>query len=329
MDIQYLLWLQTLRQSSSFPLTEVFTLISHLVYFPLWVLGFIFLYWRVDKRAGLWLLLSAASVELTKVTLKLGFAVPRPFLQHSSLQPANRPTSYSFPSGHSMWSVVEYVGWGLWFALEERAKAVSGKAASVLSKRWPVALGLGLTLLTAFSRNLLGLHTLQDVLAGLALGALLLAGAYKLVNWLWLEESKTETGNREELLLLAGSLLGCLIGYFITHKSYPQGVITRSMASEPEQSIAEAFIAIGLFVGLVWGWYLDRRFIHHTCPPHCGWKESLWGIAGIVGLLVYGLYAYVLLPMFLMQREGMFLVGVTLALWVVVFYPWLLKRFKL
>lgn len=328
MDIQYLLWLQALRQSSFLPLTEIFTMISNLVYFPLWVMGFIFLYWRVDKRAGLWLLLSAASVELLKVTLKLGFAVHRPFLKEVGLQPANRPQSYSFPSGHSMWAVVEYVGWGLWFALKHRVKA--DKVDPILLKCWPVALGMALSLLTAFSRTILGVHTPQDVLAGLILGGMVLAGAYRLVDWTGPEASgDSEAGNRDELLLLAGTLLCCLIGYFITHKVYPQDMLGRRLLTDPEQSIGEAFIAIGLFVGLVWGWYLDKRFIHHTCPVHCGWKESLWGIVGLVVLAVYGIYAYVLLPMFLMQREGMFLVGVTLALWVMVIYPCFLKRFEL
>ena len=308
MDIEFLLWLQALRQSSGMHWEQAAKLISNLIYCPLWVAGFILVYWRIDKRSGLWLLLSAVSVDLARAILKLIFAVPRPFVLDSRLQPVIKPQNFSFPSGHALWSVAEYGGWAMY-----------------LRKRFPwlVYLAGMLMLLTGLSRTVLGVHTPQDILAGFIIGSLILVGTYKLVVWL-----QEHTG-WDGLLVLAGTALCLVLGWYVSMKSYPVDMETGKLLLHPKNGIAEAWGTIGFMVGLLWSWYIDRKWLKFSCPLSCGWKEWLWGLVGLVFCSGYALYAIVILPLLLERAQGRFAAGLTIALLVLVGYPWFLKRFKL
>lgn len=270
-------------------------------------MGFIFLYWRVDKKAGLWLMGSMLLVDLARAVIKLGLAVPRPFLLDNRLLPAKKPESFAFPSGHAAWAMLEYGGWALW-----------------LKRRWLFMVAGLLILLTGLSRNLLGVHTPQDVMAGFVVSALLMWLVYKLVNWL--ETHK----NKDEMLLLLGLLLCLLAAYYITHKSYPSELLLKPKNLHSlEKNIAESFATIGMVTGLVISWYVDRKWLQYTCPAHCGLKESFWGIVGLLLCIVYGFYAVALLPFIFTACTGYFLVGFTIALMVMLFWPWILQKFKI
>lgn len=307
MDIDYLLWLQGWRQSSALPMAEFFSLVSNLIYFPLWVMGFIFLYWRIDKKAGIWILGSLVSVELARAAVKLGFAVQRPFILDTRLVPVKLEKGFSFPSGHAAWAVLEYGCWALWFR-----------------KLWLWAVAIGLILLTGFSRNVLGVHTPQDVLVGYGISALMILAVYKLNDKL---EQKLDW---DELVLGAGLLLCVAVAYYISNKAYPADIIlNHRLFNSAESNVDQAFASIGLMVGFVISWYVDRKWLQYTCPVRCGWKESFWGIVGLLVCAVYGFYATALLPFIFTAREGYFWVGFTFVLMVMLFWPWLFKRFNL
>lgn len=123
---------------------------------PLFVLAAVLLIWRRHRREALFLsVASGGSVALNQV-LKLVFQRPRPQLDWAQVQP-----EYSFPSGHSMNSLVFYMAlalivWALW---SRRAGLVASAAALVL------ALFIGM------SRIYLGYHYLTDVVGGYLAGA--------------------------------------------------------------------------------------------------------------------------------------------------------------
>ncbi len=152
MDIEYLLFLQRFRESindSLTPFMEGISLfaVTYLIMIP------VFVYWVVSKRKGLYTLVSYYLCCGFNAIVKLTVCAYRPWIRDARVHPAGdaitTATGYSFPSGHTVTAGPIYGG------------------LAVVSWSWKkfvsVILGIFL-LLTAFSRNYLGVHTPQDVL---------------------------------------------------------------------------------------------------------------------------------------------------------------------
>jgi undecaprenyl-diphosphatase len=110
---------------------------------------------------GTWLAAVGGSAVLAQL-LKGLFARPRPFFEH----PLLIETSYSFPSGHAMESLVVY-GMLAYFAV---------LALKTWRARTAVVFGAALlVLLIGLSRMYLGVHYFSDVVAGYAAGGVWLS----------------------------------------------------------------------------------------------------------------------------------------------------------
>jgi len=110
---------------------------------------------------GTWIAAVGGSVVLDRLLKEL-FARPRPFFEH----PLLLETSYSFPSGHAMESLVVY-GMLAYFAV---------LALESWRARTAVVFGaVLLVLLIGFSRMYLGVHYFSDVVAGYAAGGVWLS----------------------------------------------------------------------------------------------------------------------------------------------------------
>jgi membrane-associated phospholipid phosphatase len=111
---------------------------------------------------GTWIAAVGGSVVLDRLLKEL-FARPRPFFEH----PLLLETSYSFPSGHAMESLVVY-GVLAYFAVLALVRSWRARTAVVFG----AAL---LVLLIGFSRLYLGVHYFSDVVAGYAAGGVWLS----------------------------------------------------------------------------------------------------------------------------------------------------------
>lgn len=123
------------------------------------VLGLLIAVWRPSTAAAVWQMAIAIFVasQLTDHVIKPAVARDRPFRAVMDVRVIDeRPTTYSFPSGHA-------------------ATAFAG--AYGLSRAWPRTRQVfwGLAALIAFSRIYVGVHYPTDVLAGAMLGT---ASAY-------------------------------------------------------------------------------------------------------------------------------------------------------
>lgn len=149
-----------LRETSPPAVTEAFALVTVLGGVPFLAVLLAVLYIGWDREAVATVVGYGLVAAAVTIALKAGFALPRP---PASVRAAPvDPNSYGFPSGHAVASTVVYGG-----LLLVRDRVRESRVAV------PV---VALIALVGFSRVVVGVHYLGDVLAGHAVGLVILAG---------------------------------------------------------------------------------------------------------------------------------------------------------
>ena len=242
--MDYLIWLQNLRGVWS-GAEKFFTLFTDgCVAVAMVLIAIIF--WCIDKRTGKFLLLIYTFSRLLTVFLKNTFCVYRPFVLDSNIHPVksamlNAADSYSFPSGHTNMATATYGG---------MAYAYGNKFPPI------VIFCAAIILLAAFTRNLLGVHTLQDVLTAIISTALVIVFVGKLMTWL---EGDTR---RESFITVCGIILALIATAYFMLKSYPVDYINGKLIVDPAVAIGDAIGGVGCFVGVLIGFEMERRFVN-------------------------------------------------------------------
>ena len=232
MDINYLLWLQNFRNSINdawTPFMEWVSMFSttYLILIP------VFLYWNWDKRKSLYTLVSYYLCCGFNAIVKLTVCAYRPWIRDARVHPAGdaitTATGYSFPSGHTVTAGPIYGG------------------LAVVSWSWKkfvsVILGIFL-LLTAFSRNYLGVHTPQDVFVGICESVFWLIIVAKIFTYL------DEHPEKENLLLLICFIVGWLGIAYITFKPYPMDYVDGKLLVDPQKMMNDGYGDICLLISL-------------------------------------------------------------------------------
>jgi Membrane-associated phospholipid phosphatase len=142
-----------------------------MVVLPLLVVALVLLVWRRHRVEALFLLIAMVGSVVINESLKLVFHRPRPQLSWAQVQP-----EYSFPSGHSMNSLVFYAALALIVAV------LWGRRAGLAS----LVLAIALALLIGTSRIYLGYHYFTDVVGGFLAGA----------AWLFIEIGRASSRER-------------------------------------------------------------------------------------------------------------------------------------
>ena len=207
------------------------------------ILGF--LYWSYDKRMGKRVGLSVLVALVWNPMIKNIALRRRPYFDNEGIEILRvvepdadiydiSAQGYSFPSGHS-----------------SNAASLYGSVAACAKKKWLTVLAIVLPLLVGFSRVVVGAHYPTDVLAGWALGALVVL----LVSFLQKRISSTP--------LLYGILLVTAIPGFFYCRS------------------ADYFTGVGLLLGFMGGTLLEERFVRFesTRNPVRSILRVLGGIA--------------------------------------------------
>lgn len=246
------------------------------------------IFWCIDFAAGARLVVVLLLSTYVNSGLKDVFQHPRPF----DLDPTVKLTEaegYGLPSGHSQSAVVV---WGT-MALQFR-------------KRWLWIAAILLMVLIGFSRIYLGVHFPTDVLAGWAVGAVVLA-----LYLAW--ESRIEAWLRRAGL--AWQLVVAVVGPLVLMLVHPTKDTTSSMA-----------VLMGLGVGMA----LGRRVASYATAGPLG-KRALRFLVGVVGILVLYLGLSLLFPS---EGEPLYLVlravrYALVGLWAALGAPWLFLRLDL
>ena len=253
--MNYLLALQSLRESSPDFINAFFMLVSDFVQ----NIGFLIpacIYWCVSKAAGTTMFLCYSSAFFSNQLIKNTACVYRPWIRWPELHPYSKAvktaTGYSFPSGHSVSAAVFY-----------GSMAVNQK-----KKKWVVALMITLVILTAFSRNWLGAHTFQDVMVAVVEGFFFIALFEVLKYWFSNHQDK------DVLICIIGIVLTVVGLLYLQFKPYPMDYLNDGkLLVDPYDMITDCYTGAGLSMAALLGWFLDRRFIHYEAEGN--WKRRL------------------------------------------------------
>ena len=217
-----------------------------------------FFYWIIAQHFGIFLYWNLFGGILVNQFIKITACIYRPWILDSRIHPVasamKKATGYSFPSGHTA------IATGTYGAL----------ALSFWKNKIIRYLLITFILLIGFSRNYLGVHTPQDVLISLILGALILFGTFKVLKWV-------ENGKNRDLIVFGVVLgLGALLLVYTQLKYYPVDYLNGVILVDPEKMRFESFPKAGFVIGAFLGWLLERRFIKFEAP-----KGSVWAKFGI------------------------------------------------
>ncbi len=255
MNLFEIIWTEMLRDTMPWA-SQFFLAVTELggsnAYLLILVIGF----WAVNKREtivfGLIYLFSGA----INFWLKGTFANPRPPV--SDWLPGATASGYSLPSGHAQSSTVVYS----WLSIK-------------LKKWWTTIAFITVILLVGISRVYLGVHWLGDVLAGWAVGLLIVIA-------LWRFETPISTFlSRYSRDVLYLSLLA--LGIVAT-------IITELVFTAPGDDFGSTG---GLIIGFAIGLWLEGRYVNFATEAQNGqrWRlvlRVIFGI-GVVLIFMYGL----------------------------------------
>lgn len=267
--MDYLFALQTIREAAPGFINLLFILVSEYLV----ILSFIapaVIYWAFDKSAGATILLGYTFSYQMNQTIKNIACVYRPWIKDSRLfveaHAVKSATGYSFPSGHTTTAASVYGGIGVW---QKKRKTV-------------VILMFFMVLLTAFARNWLGAHTLQDVVCAVVFTGIWLCFVTFLKYWIEKNPSK------DTIILISGLCLDVLILLFVSLKTYPMDYnADGELIVVPYKMITDCYSAFGCFAGGLLGWWLERHFLNFSTDVSKKAKTIRIAVGIPVTLLMY------------------------------------------
>jgi membrane-associated phospholipid phosphatase len=194
--------------------------------------------------------------------------------------------TFGFPSGHAQVAVALW----LWLAYHVR-------------QRWGALLLVALTVGIALSRLYLGVHDVEDVLGGAAIGFVILA-----VFIVWSAERLSEVRERYSVLPLAAAMTLTLI----------------CLTTWPGVEMRNPLLLGGFLCAFWFGYRIEGRRVRFQTTDRT--RSGLAGVVGVVGMLVLlGVLAFLRDGSSLQLVPAAFLVG----LYVSVFAPILMVRMGL
>lgn len=268
MDLDYLLFLQGVREGLPGFVTQFFVAVSAIAASAVLVLVPCFIYWCLDKRGGQFLVFSFALASTCNQLVKSIACVYRPWVRSPAIRPVEaalpEATGYSFPSGHT-----------------QVAASVVGGLGYHYRKRWP-ALFVGcwvLVALVALSRNVLGVHAPQDVLVAITESVIIILLVDPLLRWV------DDKDGRDAIVAVAGVAITLAFLVFCILKEYPVDYdATGAVLVDPKAMVVDCYKSAGASLGAFAGWFLERRLVGFETNARAGWRRH--GLRLFVGIVV-------------------------------------------
>ena len=309
LDIDILLALQQFREGAGAFLTEFLRKMTFFGEMNVVLLIVGVIYWCVSKEFGNYFLMGWSGNRIVNGLLKVTFCAYRPWIRDTRIFPHDEAkltaTGYSFPSGHSMNGASLFGG---------------GAIRKDLPRAVRIAFGL-ITVLIAFSRIFLGVHTPQDILVGLAAGVLVMWLTGRLMKWIEAHPGK------DILVMCLGIAIAAAVAVFAAVKSYPEDRdAAGKLLVDGAKMANDTFKAVGWAIGYLAGWVLERRFIGFSTDVPMKTRATRF----VTGLLGFYAVSLVLGPLIKNWIPGA--AGTTVSCFLQMFYvsflfPWCIKRF--
>ena len=268
MDIEYLLWFQKLRESTGGFFDGFFTLISDVVLSVAIYIVIAMIYWCVNKKVGIMFAMNIGVGNFVTQILKNTFCVYRPWIKDTRIVPAGdaieTATGYSFPSGHTQIAVSEFGSLAVW---QRKSKII-------------VSICGVMVFLVMLSRNYLGVHTPQDVIASFIITVGVIAMNLFLLSWV-------EKGKNRDIIFFSVGMAIC-IGAFLYNvlKPYPADVgADGKLLVDSAEMIMEGGVGIGCATGFLLGWFIDRRFVKYEVPATIKRKVFVFLVGAIITVI--------------------------------------------
>ncbi len=279
--MDYLLFLQNLRQALGGFLDGFFLTLSRLAESPVPYLLIAWIYWCENKHVGQIMALNTGLSCSASQVVK-GFArIERPWVRDQRIVPVEgaipSATGYSFPSGHTIRAGAAYGSFGLELF---RKKA---KPAGV----WCLIVFI----LIAFSRNWLGVHTAGDVIAGILLITLVHFFLSFALRW-------ADRGHFRDLFLCGSA---CIIIFL---PMLWLGCLSNCGAG------------FGFFIG----WLCERRFVRFSLPE-TQIKKAWRAVPGFLVILWIVTAFQSCLTTIMAGKYAVFFANFMLAFFIMVIYP--------
>ena len=240
-------------------LDTLFTWIAVAVNEYLFIVVAVVLFWCVSKQKGYYVMTLCFFALISNSALKIIFRIPRPWMRDPSLTTVesarDTATGYSFPSGHT-----------------QNINALMGGLSRSFDNRPLRVCSVVIVLLTAFSRLYLGVHSLWDVLAGMALSLVMVFAFYPAFR-------RAEDYPRSiSWILAAGIALAAAFVAYVSFASFPAEVDEANLA----EAVKSAWMCLGIGAGLLVSYLTDKYYTQFN-------TDSVWWIQIIKCALGIGL----------------------------------------
>jgi membrane-associated phospholipid phosphatase len=305
------LWLATPMKAFTFLGQEEF----YLVIMPA-------LYWCFSAIVGLRVAAILLFSNVVNTFFKLLLLSPRPYWVDNRVAAMIGESSFGLPSGHA-----------------QNASSVWGMLAFNIQRKWFTAAMVLVVLMIGLSRIYLGVHFTTDVIAGWAIGALLLIGmiSFEKPALAWFQRFSTlaQIGLVfiSALLMIAISLAPLAI---FPDYQVPTDWEATALLAYPDEPInpldpTGAFTVAGTWFGMAAGaaWMFSRRNGIDASGPI--WKRAARYLVGIIGVLALYLGLGAIFPREadLISYSLRFVRYTLIGLWVSMFAPLLFIKLKL
>lgn len=306
--------LTTLFQEAYPQLLGVMTLISAMGTEEIFLLVLPAVYWCVNKRLGRQLGYFFLASALINNILKNLLRTPRPFWLAPSIQ-RGEAEGFGIPSGHV-----------------QNATTVVLILAAYLRRGWFWLLGFFYIVLMALSRLYLGVHALQDIAVGFAVGLLLFGSFIGWQQFFYNRYSKQILGRRLLLMVLIPTVLGvAYVGLLLLLGPPNMDVSWAEYIPAAEINGYEDIVSslAGLF-GFGIGILLESSRIRFQVDGPV-WKRVARYLLGMAGALAIwaGLRAVFPAEPLWLALPLRFMRYLLLLFWVTYFAPWIFVRLRL
>jgi membrane-associated phospholipid phosphatase len=268
------------------------------------------IFWCVSQEVGanlaLLLFMSSYFNNLFKGTIQ----EPRPYWLDAGLLKGSPSDSFGLPSGHA-----------------QSVATMWGYVALRLRRWWGWAAAVFMIVMVSLSRVYLGKHFATDVLGGVLVGAVLIAGyvAFQPRVRAWFAGRSLGAQVGWVTLAIAAALLGSTAIAGSRQIGYDLSFYIPGLGAAKENIVTMSGALLGAGVGLV----LERRYVRFSASGSL-WQRLARAVIGMAGVWMLFFQSEFFLPseplaLFLVMNFGRYAVT---TFWVTFIWPWVFVQLK-